>query len=200
VHDRHLILSLQQYCQLETWGDANRASFDAAEELGYESLLRALTRGGVEPGNIAALMFMSITGVSGSSIGARLIDRMSLPTGVRRVPVFGLGCASGGAGICTAADYARAYPKHVAALVSVEPCSLTPHERLRRDIDSFLANTDFAVAMFRAGSCTRADQRFWRLRKTRLALAQMLSLHRGSACVRWETFPQLPSCSSWNTS
>jgi len=44
---------------------------------------------------------------------------------VRRVPIFGLGCVAGAAGISRAADYLKAYPDQVAVLLSVELCSLT---------------------------------------------------------------------------
>jgi alkylresorcinol/alkylpyrone synthase len=54
-----------------------------------------------------------------------LINRMGLPTRVRRVPIFGLGCVAGTAGIARAADYVRGQPEHVAVLLSVELCSLT---------------------------------------------------------------------------
>jgi len=50
---------------------------------------------------------------------------MGLPANIRRVPIFGLGCVAGAAGIARAADYVRAYPEQAAALVSVELCSLT---------------------------------------------------------------------------
>jgi alkylresorcinol/alkylpyrone synthase len=48
-----------------------------------------------------------------------------LSPNIRRLPIFGLGCVAGAAGIARAADYVRAYPKQAAALVSVELCSLT---------------------------------------------------------------------------
>ena len=41
------------------------------------------------------------------------------------MPIFGLGCVAGAAGIARAADYVRAYPDEVAVLLSVELCSLT---------------------------------------------------------------------------
>jgi alkylresorcinol/alkylpyrone synthase len=129
VDGRHLALPLADYYGLETWGDANRAWMDAAEELGYQSLCRALARAGMEPASLGALIFMSITGVSSPSVDARLMNRLSLASHVRRLPVFGLGCVGGAAGIARAADYVLAYPAQVAALVSVETCSLT----LQRD-------------------------------------------------------------------
>ena len=44
---------------------------------------------------------------------------------VRRVPLFGLGCVAGAAGVARLNDYLRGAPDGVAALVSVELCSLT---------------------------------------------------------------------------
>jgi alkylresorcinol/alkylpyrone synthase len=41
------------------------------------------------------------------------------------VPIFGLGCLAGTAGVARAADYLRGHPKEVAVLLSVELCSLT---------------------------------------------------------------------------
>ena len=125
VEGRHLALPLIDYYGLQTWGDANRAWMKAAEELGFQALCRALASAGLDASRLGSLIFMSITGVSSPSIDARLINRMGLPPGIRRVPVFGLGCAGGAAGIARAADYVRAYPRQVAALLSVETCSLT---------------------------------------------------------------------------
>lgn len=129
VNGRYLALPLLDYYELQTWGDANRAWFNAAEELGQAALRQALTRIGMSPHHVSALIFMSVTGISSPSIDARLINRLCMAEGVRRVPIFGLGCVGGAAGISQAADHVRAYPEHVAALVAVETCSLT----LQRD-------------------------------------------------------------------
>jgi alkylresorcinol/alkylpyrone synthase len=135
VDGRHLALPMAEYYNLETWGDSNRAWFRAAEELGSQALCRSLVRAGVDKSRVGALMFMSITGVASPSVDARLINRMGLDPHIRRLPVFGLGCVGGAVGIARAADYVRAYPDQIAALVSVEACSLT----LQRD-DLSVAN------------------------------------------------------------
>jgi alkylresorcinol/alkylpyrone synthase len=44
---------------------------------------------------------------------------------MKRVPIFGLGCVAGAAGIARAADYVKAFPDEAALLLSVELCSLT---------------------------------------------------------------------------
>lgn len=135
VDGRYLVLPLASYYGMETWGDANHAWIHAATDLGEEALGRTLHRAGLDAPRIGALMFMSVTGIASPSIDAKLINRMGLSPHVRRIPVFGLGCVGGAAGIARAADYVKAYPDQAAALVSVEICTLT----LQRD-DLSMAN------------------------------------------------------------
>ena len=125
VEGRHLAFPPEQYYAMKTWGCANDAWIQVAQELGEQALCRALHHAGLEPSNLGALFFTSVTGISSPSIDALLINRMGLPANIKRVPIFGLGCVAGAAGIARAADYVRAYPKQAAALVSVELCSLT---------------------------------------------------------------------------
>ncbi len=125
VEGRHLALPTEKYYEIETWGQANDAWIQVAQELGEQALCRALHHAGLDASELGALIFTSVTGISSPSIDALLINRMGLPQNIRRVPIFGLGCVAGAAGIARAADYVRAYPSQAAALVSVELCSLT---------------------------------------------------------------------------
>jgi alkylresorcinol/alkylpyrone synthase len=125
VDGRYLAYPMADYYTMQTFGDFNHAWMKAAEELGSLALCRALTRAGIEPQQIDAIFFVSVTGVCSPSIDAKLVNRMQLSPNIKRMPIFGLGCVAGAAGISRAADYVRAFPDHVAALVSVELCSLT---------------------------------------------------------------------------
>ncbi|HEY3836696.1 MAG TPA: 3-oxoacyl-[acyl-carrier-protein] synthase III C-terminal domain-containing protein [Bryobacteraceae bacterium] len=125
VDGRYLAYPMADYYTMQTFGDFNRAWMKAAEELGNQALCRALSRAGVTPREIDAIFFVSVTGVCSPSIDAKLVNRMRLSPHIKRIPIFGLGCVAGAAGISRAADYVRAFPDHVAALVSVELCSLT---------------------------------------------------------------------------
>src|SRR3984957_18933582 len=125
VEGRHLAMPAEDYYNLKTWGQANDVWIRVAKELGEQSLCRAMQYAGIEAKQLGALFFVSVTGISSPSIDALLINKMGLPQNIRRVPIFGLGCVAGAAGIARAADYVRAYPKQAAALVSVELCSLT---------------------------------------------------------------------------
>jgi alkylresorcinol/alkylpyrone synthase len=77
------------------------------------------------PRDIDALFFTSVTGVASPSIDARLVNRMGLSPNIKRIPMFGLGCVAGAAGLARAADYVRAFPDQIAVVLAVELCSLT---------------------------------------------------------------------------
>ena len=125
VGGRHLALPIPEYDGLTTWGKANDAWIRVAQEVGGEAVLDALRRAGLSTSDVDALIFVTVTGVATPSVDARLMNRLGLPPRVKRMPIFGLGCVAGAAGIARAADYVRGFPDHVAVLLSVELCSLT---------------------------------------------------------------------------
>jgi alkylresorcinol/alkylpyrone synthase len=146
VEGRYLALPTEKYYDIGTWGRANDVWIEVAQELGEQALCRALHYAGMDRDSLGALFFASVTGIASPSIDALLINRLGLPRNIRRVPIFGLGCVAGAAGIARAADYVRAYPSQAAALVSVELCSLT----IQRD-DLSVANL-ISSGLFADGS------------------------------------------------
>ncbi len=125
VGGRHLALPIEEYDTLTTWGQANDAWIRVAEDVGARAVADGLARAGLATADLDALFFVTVTGVATPSIDARLMNRLALPSHTKRVPIFGLGCVAGAAGIARAADYVKAYPDQVAVLLSVELCSLT---------------------------------------------------------------------------
>jgi alkylresorcinol/alkylpyrone synthase len=146
VKQRHLAFPLERYLDFDTWGKANRAWFETAEELGERALESALERAALTPGDIDALFVVSVTGVASPSLDARLVNRLGLRRDLKRTPIFGLGCVAGAVGLSRAADYVRAYPRQVSVLLAVEICSLT----MRRD-DLSVANL-IATGIFADGA------------------------------------------------
>jgi alkylresorcinol/alkylpyrone synthase len=125
VDNRFFSRALEDYLGLDTWGKANDAWIETAEDLGERAIDAVLQSAGLARERINAIFFVSVTGVCSPSIDARLVNRMGLSRNIKRNPIFGLGCVAGAAGLARAADYVRAYPDQVAALLSVELCSLT---------------------------------------------------------------------------
>jgi alkylresorcinol/alkylpyrone synthase len=129
VDGRFTVETIDFYENLKTWGEANNCWIKHALDLGEKALCRALARAGLEPQDLSAIFVTSVTGIAAPSIDARLVNRMGLSPNIKRVPIFGLGCVAGAAGIARAADYVHGYKDQAAALLSIELCSLT----LQRD-------------------------------------------------------------------
>lgn len=159
VEGRYTVRPIEFYEGMYRFGQANDAWISHALELGEQSLCRALHKAGLQPKDLSAIFVVSVTGIAAPSIDARLVNRIGLSTNIKRIPIFGLGCVAGAAGISRAADYVRGYPDQAAALLSIELCSLT----LQRDdlsmahLISALLFGDGAAATIVVGSKRAAD-------------------------------------------
>ncbi len=129
VDGRYTARPIEFYEGLQRWGQANDAWIEVGLQIGEQALCRALAGARIEPNELSAIFVTSVTGIAAPSLDARLVNRMGLSRNIKRIPIFGLGCVAGAAGIARAADYVRGYPNQSAALLSVELCSLT----LQRD-------------------------------------------------------------------
>ncbi|MFE0450098.1 type III polyketide synthase [Streptomyces sp. NPDC058914] len=129
VRTRHLTLPIERYAGLGDFGQSNDTWMAAGLELGEEALTGALEEAGLRAVDVDLLVCASITGVAAPSLDARLAGRMGLRPDVKRIPVFGLGCVAGAAGLARVHDYLRGHPDDVAVLLTVELCSLTLQQR-----------------------------------------------------------------------
>ncbi|QHS51539.1 type III polyketide synthase [Edaphobacter sp. 12200R-103] len=128
VDYRHIMYPLESLGTMSGFGPMNDLWIKGAVELGQQAVQKALDQAGLEPADISAIFFTSVTGLACPSIDARLVNLMNFPKNIKRTPIFGLGCVAGAAGISRTVDYVRAYPKQYAILLSVELCSLTWQE------------------------------------------------------------------------
>ncbi len=135
VRTRHLALPLEDYWSLAGFTAANDAFIEVGLILAERAVRQALDDAGLDARDVDLVVSTSVTGVAAPSLDARLVGRLGLRPDVKRVPMFGLGCVAGAAGIARVHDYLLGHPDGVAVLVAVELCSLT----VQRD-DTSMAN------------------------------------------------------------
>jgi alkylresorcinol/alkylpyrone synthase len=125
VENRHFCVPLEWFKEDHTFPEKNALYVEHALDLSEKAARRALDRAGVEPSEVGAIFFVSTTGIATPSLDSKLLFRLGLSEHTRRVPIWGLGCAAGAAGLARASEYARLYPDGRVLLVGVELSGLT---------------------------------------------------------------------------
>jgi alkylresorcinol/alkylpyrone synthase len=146
IATRHLVAPPDWYAQPHGWTERNRLYLESAERLFLEVARKAIAAAGVTAADIDGVVAVSTTGIATPSLEARCAGALGLRGDVRRVPLFGLGCAGGVSGLATAAELARATPGSRWLFVTVETCSIS----IRLDSDDPAAVV--ATALFGDGA------------------------------------------------
>lgn len=125
IDGRHLAMPVEWYLEPHGFAERNEAYTRVGLQLVEQASRAALAASKLEEGDIDAVVLVSTTGIATPSLEARLSNRIGLRPGIARVPLFGLGCAGGVAGLARAADLAKADPDANVLLVAMELCSLS---------------------------------------------------------------------------
>lgn len=135
VESRHLAMPLERYGRLTGFTQANDVYLDVAVDLAADAVRGALAEAGIPAEQVDVIFSTTVTGLAVPSLDARIAAAVGFRPDVKRVPMFGLGCVAGAAGIARMHDYLLGRPDQVAVLLAVELCSLT----VQRD-DRSMAN------------------------------------------------------------
>ncbi|MFD8594892.1 type III polyketide synthase [Kitasatospora sp. NPDC059646] len=125
VEFRHLAFPLERFEEFAGFGRANDAWLEGASELACRAAESALCAAGMSAEQVDVVVSTTVTGISVPSLEARVASRLGLREDVRRVPLFGLGCAGGAGGLAVVDGLLTGRPDGVALLLATELCSLT---------------------------------------------------------------------------
>jgi alkylresorcinol/alkylpyrone synthase len=143
---RHIVAPPDWYMTSHGWHDRNALYLEACEAMFSQAATAAIDKAGLAPDQIDGVVLVSTTGIATPSLEARVGPRIGLRPDVRRVPVFGLGCAGGVNGLSLAARLAAAEPGTNWLFVTIETCSIS----IRLDSDDPAAVV--ATALFGDGA------------------------------------------------
>jgi alkylresorcinol/alkylpyrone synthase len=124
INRRYSTVPVTWYEKPHGWTDRNNLYLEHALALIEEASRQALAEAGLKPEDIDQVVVVSTTGIATPSLDALLLNRLPLRSDVRRLPIFGLGCAGGVLGMARAADLARAAPTSRILFLVVELCAL----------------------------------------------------------------------------
>ena len=143
VENRYFCVPVEWFEQDHTFPEKNALYVEHALDLSEKAARRALDRVGAGPEEVGAIFFVSTTGISTPSLDSKLIFRLGLSEHTRRVPIWGLGCSAGAAGLARASEHARLYPDQLVLLVAVELSGLT-FQRGDRSKSNLISTSLFA--------------------------------------------------------
>jgi alkylresorcinol/alkylpyrone synthase len=148
IATRYSCVPIDWYLSPHGWRERNALYLENASNLLCQSAEQALAEAGRRPGDIAAVVVASTTGIATPSLDAIVINRLGLPANTLRLPIFGLGCAGGVVGLSHAAALARELEHGDVLFLSVELCALTFRhgDRSSRNIVSSALFGDGAAA------------------------------------------------------
>ncbi len=146
IDRRSIVAPIDWYREPHGWAERSSVYNAASEALFETAALDAIAKAGLEPAAIDGILFVSSTGIATPSIDARVAPRLGFRADIRRVPLFGLGCAGGVNGLATAARLAAGEPGSRWLFVTVETCSIS----IRLDSDDPAAIV--ATALFGDGA------------------------------------------------
>jgi alkylresorcinol/alkylpyrone synthase len=143
VENRHFCVPVEWFREDHTFPEKNALYVEHALDLSEKAARRALDKVGADPRDVGAIFFVSTTGFSTPSLDSKLIFSLGLSEHTRRIPIWGLGCAAGAAGLARAAEYARLYPDQLVLLIAVELSGLT-FQRSDRSKSNLVSTSLFA--------------------------------------------------------
>jgi len=125
VRTRYFSQPIEWFLRQHTFQEANEIYEETAFELAFKAAEAVMTESRVSADEIGMIVFASTSGIATPSLDSKLIQKLGLSRNIPRIPIWGLGCAAGVAGLARAGELSSALRRRYLLLITVELCSLT---------------------------------------------------------------------------
>ena len=146
VKTRSLALPLEEYQNLGHFGNRNNLWKKEAVTLQKKNIKDIIKKIKIPAEDIKLIASVNSTGLCVPSMEALLMNEIPFGQNTKRLPIFGLGCLGGVAGINRVHDYLEGHKNEAALVLVTELCSLTYQLK-----DSSIANL-VGAALFGDGA------------------------------------------------
>lgn len=160
IQRRHFCVPLEWFGRTHTFREKNDLYIENACMLSEKAIRQCLARAECPFEEVDYLLYVSTTGLSTPSIDALLIQDLPFRKDIKRLPIWGLGCAGGAASISRGMEIARAAPSARILIVVTELCGLTfmPNDLSKANlIASALFGDGAAAVLIEGDECTPHD-------------------------------------------
>lgn len=124
IQHRYNCQPIEWYLRLHSWEERTASFHRHALDLLEEVTVKTTDAAGIALGAINMIVTNTVTGLAIPSLDAMLLNRLKLAPTVERLPMFGLGCGAGVAGLSRAARLAHAADGAHVLFLTVDLCSL----------------------------------------------------------------------------
>ncbi len=125
IDSRYFCVPAEWFATSWSFEEKNNLYIEEGLKLSERAIEKVLQDSGVDYSDIDCILFVSTTGLSTPTMDARLIHRLPFRKDVKRLPIWGVGCAGGAASLAWAMQLAKAQPTQKILIVVLELCGLT---------------------------------------------------------------------------
>jgi len=125
IDTRYSCVPFEWHLEAHGWRERSELFVAHATELLARATRDCLERAGLGIDDVDGIVAVSTSGVATPSLDALVMERLGMRRDLRRLPVFGLGCAGGVLGLARASEMARVHPGERVLFLVVELCGLT---------------------------------------------------------------------------
>jgi alkylresorcinol/alkylpyrone synthase len=124
IDDRYNCEPIEWYLKPHSWEERTESFRRHAVDLLEQITIKTTEGAGVALDAVDMIVTNTVTGLAIPSLDAMLFNRLRLSPNIERLPMFGLGCGAGVAGLARAARLAHAVDGAHVLFLTVDLCSL----------------------------------------------------------------------------